>query len=42
MFELIATLYLCLIEEAGVTVTMKKENDGLISVPRDETLSSRL
>jgi hypothetical protein len=39
MFELIATLYLCLKEEEHVDMDMKKENSGLAIVPKEETLA---
>ncbi|KAI9355549.1 hypothetical protein BD770DRAFT_444646 [Pilaira anomala] len=38
MFELIATLFLCLKEEERVDMELKKENSGLIVVPKEETL----
>jgi hypothetical protein len=42
MFELVATLYLRLLEEAGVTADMEKEHIGLVSVPRERALSAHL
>jgi hypothetical protein len=42
VFELVAKLYQRLLEEADVTADMKKEHIGLVSVPRERTLSSHL
>ncbi|KAG1042672.1 hypothetical protein G6F43_011838 [Rhizopus delemar] len=42
MFELIATLFLCLKEEKRVDMEMKKENSGLTVVPKEETLAALL
>ncbi|CAO3639361.1 unnamed protein product [Mucor hiemalis] len=42
MFELIATLFLCLREEEQVDMELKKENAGLNFVPKEETLAALL
>jgi hypothetical protein len=42
MFELLATLYLELIEQEKINIQIRKENSGLINVAREETLSAHL
>ncbi|RCI01013.1 hypothetical protein CU097_015637 [Rhizopus azygosporus] len=42
MFELLATLYLELIEQEKISIQIRKENSGLINVTAEETLSAYL
>jgi hypothetical protein len=42
MFELLATLYLSLIEQAEVDCLVKKENSGFEKIDADQTLAAHL
>jgi hypothetical protein len=42
MFELIATLYLCLKKAEHVDMGIKKEKYCLTSIPKEETLAAML